>query len=421
MLVLILTVAAGEWEPPKDLGTLPADQVRLADTPTLSYFVPALPNGASLTAGDLLRSLPTFSAAPDPTALLQATQAANAANQNEGTALRVLSYNVALLDANVFGIIPYKETPYLKERRDELPALILSEGYDVVCLQEVWRPQDRRRFEKEGEAQGYLAFHGPRGRYNDGLVTLIKKELVSGEAEVYASPYDARDPLEYFPGPKIKRGFIEVGFQHPSLGRLYVYNTHMLAWPANWPTRMAEARQLGARIQAEAAEHLALVAGDMNGGAYYPADTWLNPEGVVETGWWSNTISYAFLQHYGGLVDLVIRGSTPEQAVADVTVGQQIGALTPPNGRPDIVGSCAALGYPNHLTATDCNVLYGMQYKDTEYPTRMDHLFAHDPGNRVYVTEAHTVFTARRSFDGSPEMEPSDHLGVAVTIKVAAP
>jgi endonuclease/exonuclease/phosphatase family metal-dependent hydrolase len=424
LLGIMALAAAGNWNPPSDLGVIPADNVRLVDSPKLAYLADALPEGSLKRVSDLFETMPIFSHAPDPTALLQATQAANASHANQGPLLKMLTYNVALLDANVFWLIPYRQTPYLKERRDELPKLILSKGYDVVVLQEVWRRQDRLRFEAEAEAQGYQAFHGPRGSYNDGLLTLIKSKLIEGEAAVHAEPYEARDHQENFPGPGIKRGFVEVAFESPGLGMIRVYNTHLLAWPANWGVRMSEVRQLGDRITRQNAAvqspqgALALLGGDLNGGAYYPSDTWLNPEGEVEKNWWGNAVSYGLLQHYGALSDLYVQGGSVAAATEDIRLGQLLQSLTPAAGRPDVGGTCTQMGYPAQLTVSDCNILYGMQYKDTEYPARIDHLMAYDPDGRIFASAPSTAFTERQAFDGSTPMEPSDHLGVAVTLQI---
>ncbi len=424
-LLLSLACSKKVLVPPSDLGSLPADAVKLADHPDLAHLGAVYTGGAQATVADLYRAT-TLNGPPDPTAVLIADQASNADNYNEGVPLRVLAYNIALLDVYVFGFIPYKRTPFLEERRDELPALILEQGYDVVGLQEVWQPEDLARFMDEAQKRGYRAFHADREAYNDGVLTLIKAELIAPGTEpvVHAQAYEAQDPQEYFPGPRIKRGFVEVEFTHPTLGRLLVYNTHKLAFPARWPERMSEARELGSRVSSRVgSDAVALVTGDMNAGSYYKMDTWQPPEGELDQGWWENAASYALLRYYGGLSDLYVRGRPAEEASRDVVLGQKVAALMEAsgNGRADISAHCAELLFPHGFSASDCNVLYGMQYKDTEMPARMDLVFAADPSDRVYVTGATHTFTERRSFDGSPEMEPSDHLGVAVELRVAVP
>lgn len=409
--------------PPSDLGSIPQDAAKLADVPELKHLGAVYAGGAEATVADLYRNT-SFTAAPDPSELLRADQASNAANVNEGTALRLLDYNIALLDVHVFGFIPYNHTPYLDERRGELPALILGAGYDIIGLEEVWQPQDLAAFEAEAAKDGYLSFHGPRDQYDDGVLVLIKKELVApGTTPVATSQaYEAQDPKEYSPGPKMKRGYVEVSFEHPTLGRILVFGTHMLAFPDKWAHRMSEARQLGHRVSGQMGDDaLAFVMGDMNAGPYYPTDTWTPPKGDVETGWWANAASYPLLRYYGGLSDLYLRGRPAEEATADVDLGKKLVELGKgkPNDQVVVSEVCPDLLFPDRYTVSDCDVLYGMQYKDTEYPARMDLVLAADPRNRVYVTGSKTAFTERKSFNGSPEMEPSDHLGVSVDVRIA--
>jgi len=426
--ILVLSLVGCKKEalvPPSDLGSIPQDAAKLADVPELAHLAAVYAGGAQATVADLFRTT-SFSAAPDPSELLRADQASNAAHANEGTPLRLLDYNIALLDVHLFGLIPYKRTPFLDERRGELPALILGAGYDIVGLEEVWQPQDLAAFEAEAKKDGYLSFHGPRDQYDDGVLVLIKGELVAPGTTpaLYAEPYEAQDPLEFSPGPKMKRGYVEVAFQHPTLGKVLVYTTHMLAFPDKWAHRMSEARQLGRRVAGQVGpEGLAFVMGDMNAGPYYPTDTWTPPKGDVETGWWANSASYPLLRYYGGLSDLYLRGRPAEEATADVELGNKLVELGKgkPNDQVIVSEVCPDLLFPDRYTVSDCDVLYEMQYKDTEYPTRMDLVLAADPKGRVYVTGSKTAFTERKSFGGSPEMEPSDHLAVAVDLRVAGP
>ena len=425
LLLLSVLLGCAKTGAPSSVGDLPADAVKLADSPALEHLAAALDGGADQTAADLFREDLRFDRAPDPSALLSATQAANAGRENDGTELRILSYNVALLQAPIFWVIPYRATPYLDERRPVLPDLILAADYDVVLLQEVWRKQDVKRFAAAGEAHGYRSWWVPRGRYNDGLIILVKSALIAdGTEPVFdAAPYENRDPLENFPGPGIKRGWSSVAFTHPTLGALQVFDTHLLAWPSNWLTRMSEVRELGSVVAASTAGGgVAFVAGDMNGGSYYKSDAWVTPDGETETGWWPNTVSYAMLLHYGGLRDLFIAGRDAEGALLDVALGDAVVNDGPASTQ--IPG--AATGWCDQyddrdFTASDCNALYFQQYAGTEYPARMDHLMVADPGDRVFVTSSALAFTEQVTFGDLPPMEPSDHLGVEVIVRVAAP
>ena len=70
------------------------------------------------------------------------------------------------------------------------------------------------------------------------------------------------------------------------------------------------------------------------------------------------------------------------------------------------------------FSASDCNSLYFDQYGGTEYPARLDHIFAHDPDGRIIAAKSELVFVEKQPF-GSIEVEQSDHLGVAVELFVS--
>ncbi|MBW1880337.1 MAG: endonuclease/exonuclease/phosphatase family protein [Deltaproteobacteria bacterium] len=426
LLVTLSVAACAHGGPPKDLGDLDLDRVPIADAPSLAHVADAVQPGAAETVADLFTMAPTFRAAPDPTALLTETQAANEARENEGVPLAVATFNVALLDANIFGVIPYSESPYLEERRPVLPDLVLGEGYYVLLLQEVWRKKDARRFEEAAERHGYLVHKGPRGRYNDGVLTLVRAELLAEGSGLTGggASYRERDGMEYFPGPHIKRGYLWTRFEHAEIGPITLFNTHMQAWPDNWAMRMAEGRQLGLQIRevaaAEGGDAVVIFGGDLNGGSYYRDDTWTMPDGSEHGGWFANTLSYGVVMHYGDLQDLYVLGQPAERAADDVTFGKTVPAesermATEPFGDP----AWCEKTHGQVFTASDCTVLYFEQYAGEEYPARMDHLMVHDPAGRVWVEESDIIFTEPVTFGDLHPMPPSDHLGVAVWLRVA--
>lgn len=427
--MLLLLLACVHKGPPSDLGALAADATPLTEAWSTKHLAAALPDGDTLTVGDLYRTedLP-FTQAPDPRGYLIKTWEHNQASpcryEGDGCVpLRVLTYNVALLDARLLHLIPYAQSPYLKERRPALPDLILAQGHDVLLLQEVWTRRDVRRFKKAAEQHGYLAFTGPRLRYTDGVLTLIKQDLVVGTPEVRAEVYEARVGSENFPGVGIKRGFLQVTFEHPTLGPVTVLNTHMQAWPQNWAMRMSEARQLGAAAAAvEGEAPVVIVGGDMNGGVYYARDAWTAPDRTVVEGWWDNTVSYSMLAHYGEMLDAGQSGVAKEDVLLDVTLGDQV--VNNPHRAlevPQVEDDWCAANLGRVFTATDCNVMYFEQYGGTEYPVRMDLLFLRDPARRVWVERSDIVFTEPVVFGELAPMQPSDHLGVEAVFRIAPP
>ncbi len=133
-----------------DLGDVPlgrddTDDFPLRDPAPLQHIAAALDGGVDLKVRDIIEKGESlvFSATPNPSALLTSTNTLDDTRARAGRApVSVLSYNVALLDVDLFGLIPYAKSPDLERRRDALPGLIFSTGADIVLLQEVWLEQD---------------------------------------------------------------------------------------------------------------------------------------------------------------------------------------------------------------------------------------------------------------------------------------
>lgn len=406
------------------LGTDEMDDAALADTPA-SYLLDALGESDG-TLGELLGRAPDdfhFDAAPNPTALLTATNALDDAREVVGTVpVRVLSYNVALLDAAILWVVPYKRTPTLDERRAVMPEIVFGNGADVIGLQEVWKQQDVDAFLARAEEDGYRAFVHERDEGNDGIMVFVREDKIGGDATlVEHHVYQSQDGLEYFPGPGIRRGWMEVAFTHVEAGPVRVFNTHMQAFPENWQGRMLQGRELGIAARTHSTEdELVIVTGDLNAGPYYRSTEWQPPEGDAQTEWFHNAMSYPTLLAYGGLVDAAVMGRPAERAASDVTLGDTV--VNDADASTEIPG--AAEGWcdatPNHtFTATDCNELYFRQYAGTEYPARLDHVHVRDRPDLV-VTSSEVVFTRQRLFT-DVEIEPSDHYGVEVELRIAPP
>lgn len=412
------------------LGEDDHDELKLSETPG-AYLVDALEGGdVSLRALLEQGEATTFRGAPDPTPLLEATAALDDERPRAGKVpVSVLSYNVGLLDAQIFGFIDYKATPDLEERRRVLPELVFGEERpDAVCLQEVWLEEDRETFLTKGRALGYTGFAQDRRAYNDGVMIFLREEAVAGgtiPALVDAAPYASQDGLEFFPGPGIKRGYLEVELVHAQAGPMRVLCTHMQAFPETWHGRMRQARELGIAARTHAnpdpEAELVVVAGDLNAGPYYKAATWQPPEGEEQTQWFHNALSYPLLLAYADLVDAAVMGRPLEDAASDVTLGDTV--VNDAAKSTEVPG--AAEGWcdetpPTTLTATDCNTLYFAQYAGTEYPARLDHVHVRDRSDLV-VTRSELVFTEKRRFgagEGVIEVEPSDHYGVHVELLV---
>lgn len=415
VVALSLTAACGPRIHP--LGSVPEDNESVTDVPALRHVASVL-RSSSLQVKDLFnkRNL-KFTGAPNPTTLLKDFETENNTRAHDGTLLSVLTYNVALLKAEPFGI-HYAVSPNLDLRLPVLPAQVMSAGFDIICLQEVWHDFSLQKFKDEAPARGYRLFAQDRSKYTDGLVILVKESILADgdNPSVENVPYESQDPKEFWPGPSVKRGYLHVRINHRTLGAMDIFDTHSRAFPENWMARMEQGRQLGLAVKdAAGSDGLAFVTGDMNAGPYYREDTWTSPDGKEHKDWFSNALSWALTMHYGGLDDLFAMGTEAQDVYqGNTVVNHWRDATSTPGSLP---GWCART--PNVvLTATDCNALYFQQYAGTEYPARLDHVMAHDPGKRLRVVGSGLEFTERLNWGNQGSFELSDHYGVGISMVV---
>ncbi len=406
-VIVVAIAAACATAPP--VGSVAADDALLSETTSLAYVARAM-GRADARARDLFDDDVPLVAAPDPTPALVAAAAVNPTIHG-GTTLRVATWNVGLLDTRaIVPGLPTFHSPALAARRRVVPHLILLRGFDVVLLQEVWAKQDLRRVLELADAYGYAAQTGPRDRYDDGLVTLVKRALIVDDGRRAALRFDAQEPLEALLGPQIERGALSWSFTARGIGPVQVWNTHFQSLPSYWRERLAQARQLGLAVDAAAADALLIVGGDVNAGPYYRLPSWTQRDGYVVDRWWQNALTYPALLHYGRLVDLVVRGRGPSRAVDDVRYGQLVQSPLPAD-------FCDRVPV-DAFTATDCNGLYRRQYGGDEAPARIDHLFARDDHRRVHVARTGVWYDAPMRLGGE-DVEPSDHAAVFVELVVA--
>lgn len=449
----------------------PEDRVSLPDAPAMTHLSSTfrLPDGSApsrpldLVCGDLVNAPDALP--PDPRQLLLDARGANPPSRSGAIPLRILTFNAALLDVWV-GPFHYDESPLREERRQVLfdRLMALDPPPDVILLQEVWLDEDARPLVEQAAATGYVAAswrgraEGRRERRRDvgGELTLVKREHVGGATEgrhfgddqVDAVPYlsQVADEQVRLPGKvRFTRGWLETAFEHPHLGEIAIFNTHMHAFPENWTHRRQAARQLGlAAARASAGGALVLVGGDVNSAPFYADDGWSAPQakggGRTEVGF-RNAISWAALLHYGGLTDLAVRG-WEERPDRDVVVGRTArndpgfydrevyGVSGKTLDRP--IDSCpeamrrrpptCEANRPATFTATDCNGLFMKQYGGLEVPARLDHLLVADPDGRVHAISTYLVFVGADTVRaGECEVELSDHYGLLVDVYAAPP
>lgn len=410
------------------LGGDDTDGFQIGASAATAHLADAIDGGGDLTFQQLFEKGDglTFKDAPNPTKLLSDTNARDDDFPTSGRfPLTVLTYNVAMLDVDLLGFIPYAETPELNTRRKDTPAKILGRGADIVLLQEVWLAEDVEEFFATADEFGYRGFVQDREGHNDGLAIFIKESDIAGgtTTQVDFAAYGSQNGTEYFPGPGIQRGWMSVRFVHPDIGGVRVYDTHMQAFPENWAGRMKQGRELGIIMRTAPEEDgtpddISILGGDFNAGPYYKKAEWNAPGGVKQDRWFHNELSYPVLLTYGDLIDLAIMGRPAEEALADITLGDTV--VNDADASTEIPG--AEEGWCDKtpaitFTATDCNSLYFEQYAGTEYPARLDHVFGHDPDGRIIASRSEIVFTEKERF-GDVDVEPSDHFGVEVDLLI---
>lgn len=401
---------------PEGCGSVPGDEARLVESPDLEHLGRAIVGGGGLRAGDLMRRPLEFCAPPDPTGLLRRTQADNPPRPVDGVPLRLLTWNLALLDVHVLGRV-YKQSPYLAARRGPLFARLLGAGADIALIQELWQPRDIAALAALAPAAGYRLFSPPRP-WRDGLAILLREGLWTGEVDCALVPYDQQSRQEAlsFPGKEpILRSFLRASFRHPRLGPVTLFNTHLQAFPHAWRNRILQSRRLAEEVGRRSSDELVLVGGDLNAGPFYARQSWRCPDGRFETSWWHNALSLPLLLHHGGLVDLVVRGRRPaevdrELRLARLLDNDPVASLRPP--------SPPSAEHLQAFTATDHNRLYHAQYAGTEQVARLDHLLARDPSRRVHVVSSTNRFADREVTTPDGPVELSDHYAVEVELLV---
>lgn len=402
--------------PSVPLGAGRGDLVLLQDSPALAHLARAILGAEARTALSLLTEPVDFIAAPDPSELLRRTCAGNPPAATGAVPLRVLCWNLALLDVHI-GPWTYRRSPWVEERREPVLRRVVEDGADIVLLQELWHARDQARLAELAPGGGYRLVCPPRPHV-DGLAVLVREELIAGPVEVELRPYGVQDRLEALelPGKEtFLRSWLRCTFDHPVLGRLSVFDTHLSAYPPAWRRRLHQCRSLGQVLADRPPGELVLAGGDLNCAWSYGRQSWRLPNGTLDGYWWHNALSLPLLHHYGGLVDLAIRGRSPADATAEVALGRRL-----PNDPKAAVASVPAVDHAHRqaYTATDGNALYWRQYAGTEQPARLDHVLARDPDGRVHVAASRHRFTERELELDRERVELSDHYAVEVELQV---
>lgn len=393
-------------------GDQPADQAALADAPALAHLAAAYPDAA--VVADLFARDRVPTSAPDPSAWFDADRAAHAALPalQGGTELKVLSYNVGLLDREY--LLGRASVPNLSERRARQLDLLFAEGWDVLILQELWEWSDAQAFAQAASVAGYQAWIGSESLHPyHGVGLFVRSSLVGLTNDQREVTYSAQRKLEKWPGPGLERAWLEWSFELAGSGEtVVVVGTHLSPFMDFWHVRDLQARQLGLRVAALPADAIVVLGGDLNAGPYYSVDRWVNTAGEEVNGFWRNASTLPLLAHYGGLVDARVLVNPPQ----DVAFGDAV----PVGGGPSYAetpygasGFCAE--HRGTWTATDCNGLSFSSYGGDELPSRMDHIFLRDGTGTLRVLDGGL---AHAEVDPALGFELSDHYAPWVTLGV---
>ena len=384
---------AARWAPrPRDLGRHALDR-ETSD---------ALAHLGGRSGAELLR-FPTFDAAPDPTPALDREARDHRAlpAPADPTPLRVLTFNCALLDRRYLG--SRLVMPELEARRRVLPDRLFRGGWDVLFLQEVWDDADRARL--QAAASGYRLLHGTRaGRRSHGLLLAVRESLIRGPEGHREAFFDAGYALERWPGPGLRRGWLEWRFRHaPSGRRIALVATHWTPFAPFWRQRALQARELGLAVNET---DLVLAGGDLNAAPFCLEDTWPVPGGPPVRERWRGVIPWALLRHYGGLQDVAALGGLAADVASARALRRDVGRS---RERPFGVADQAE---PHAFTTTDRNSLCFRLHGSQDGPNRIDHLLLRDARRAVRVERAALAFTEPVDFGTQGAFELSDHYGV---------
>ncbi len=418
---LSVSLAACSPNVPGDLGLRAQDQVKVGESPALLHVAAALEGGGDRTVADLLADEePKFKAAPDPSDLFDAMYVEHKALPPlaEGDNLRVLTFNVGLLDR----WYPFVTVgvPEVDARRARLAEMILSDGWDVLFLQEAWEHVDVQRFEAAAASRGYRVYGGSRQSHDQhGLVIIVREAIID---PVYREVIDEVDfdqqyEPEDFPGPGVRRGYITWRFRHATTGvDLRLVSTHIVSYNDRWFARDFEVRELGLAVRGAPAEEVVIVGGDFNAAPYYPHDSFGMVDGEPVTGWWRNSMMYPLMLHYGGMVDV--------HALAQPATDVSLMAMVPPYdeagwAREPYGDRSWCEGQVNTTFSWDwCNELAFASGGETEYGARLDYLFLRDRQRQARVLESSLVYTDAVDFGEAGELPRSDHYGFAATLRI---
>ncbi|OBZ87048.1 Inositol phosphosphingolipids phospholipase C [Choanephora cucurbitarum] len=172
---------------------------------------------------------------------------------------------LTVLSLNCWGL--YVVSKKRKFRLEAIADKISQEDYDLVALQEVWMPSDVELIQQKTQSTLPFAKHFYSGALGSGLVILSRFPILSSS---YLQFSLAGRPFKIFQGDfYVGKGLGSVCIDHPDIGLVDVYTTHLQASYGQKDDyeaqRITECWQIAQAVRNSAAQgrHV-ILAGDFN-------------------------------------------------------------------------------------------------------------------------------------------------------------
>jgi endonuclease/exonuclease/phosphatase family metal-dependent hydrolase len=197
------------------------------------------------------------------------THSSNNGENSPTRSIRILTYNVGLLEFSMFGVVVFSNPPYAQKRLPFIPIAIRRENADIVCIQECYEDSHARYLINElRDLYPFYARECASGvRIHNGL-------LIFSKWKISRSKFVNYEKLSIVESMVVNKGFLEASIDVPGLGYVTIANAHTTAGgevdphcttTENW--REAELLQCIHSLRlAEAAGHHVMLAGDLNCG-----------------------------------------------------------------------------------------------------------------------------------------------------------
>lgn len=186
--------------------------------------------------------------------------------------MKILTFNMALLDFKIFGFRILRPTKYLELRMSIIPDKIIALDADVVCLQEVYKTSHKRKLEHTFSKHYPYCFYKKSNTllgFDNGLMILSKNKFDSLHFERLISQPFEESLLS-------KKGLINVCLQINGI-KYTITNTHTTASGGGFQQDNARVEALRdsqisqiinstERIKKENNSDCAIICGDFNCG-----------------------------------------------------------------------------------------------------------------------------------------------------------